>query len=438
MEEELMKTASSLRLAWAMLAPLLLGCPSGSDGGSGGTLDGTAGDGGCVEPLQVDVLPSNPNFKGVTSGLAAAPSAPWQSIARGHVDDDASSMSCCEDYVLGSDASSTLTVVFGAAASGFVVFDDQPNVELDAGGNVADVAFSDLDGDGRNDLIALLPDGVLTVRFGTDASPYFENNFTMFSTEFGNDAVGRDQIVVMDINCDGALDILLPSDDGVVVMLNDGSGQLSPASSVPSSVALGWVAAGDLDHDDDADVVASASDGTVQVWIGDCGIFDAPAIHGNPQPPGTYEDTRVALAVVCPSFASLGIVFGYGDTVDVYCGNGSGDFSNVQEAHGEETSTGADFQWQPTPAYASPGYADLAAAGSGNQQVLGLDIKDNMIVALVPSICKHRSDAYSITMPYPTYLPSPLSRLVATPNPSAWGSWERLSMVGGAGLQVIR
>lgn len=30
------------------------------------------------------------------------------------------------------------------------------------------------------------------------------------------------------------------------------------------------------------------------------------------------------------------------------------------------------------------------------------------------------------------------SRLIATPNPSAWGTWERLSLVGGAGLQVIR
>lgn len=432
------KAPASLRLASAALAPLLSGCPGEDDGGGpGGTLDETAGDDGCVEPQPPVILPSNPDFRGITSGLAVAPSAPWRSIARGHVDDAASSTSCCEDYVLGSDASPTLSVVFGAAANGFAVFGDQPNVELDAGGNVRDVALADLDGDDRSDLVALL-DGQITVRLGVDAPPFFEDGLATFSTAFNNNAVGRDQIVATDIDCDGAPDMLLPSDGGVVVMLNDGSGQLSPASSVPSSVSLDWVAAGDLDHDDDTDVVASASDGTVQVWIGNCGAFDPPAVYGNPQPPGTYEHTRVALGVVCPSFTSLAIAFSYGDTVDVYCGGGSGDFSNVQELHHEETPTGADFQWQPDTAFAAPRYADLAVAGAGSQQVLGLDAKDGTIVALVPSTCRHRSSAYSITMPYPASLPSPLSRLVATPNPSAWGTWDRLSMVGGAGLQVIR
>lgn len=432
-----MKTLALLRLAGAALALLLFGCPGGDHGGSGGTVDGTAGEGGCVEPQPPDILPSNPNFRGITSGTVAPPSAPWRSIARGHVDDPASTASCCEDYVLGSDASPTLSVVLGAAANGFAVFGDQPDVELDAGGNVRDVALADLDGDDRSDLVALLLDGQITVRLGAEAPPFFEGGFTAFSTVVGSD-VGRDQLVAADIDCDGAPDLLLPSDGGVVVMLNDGAGQLSPASSVPSSVSLDWVAAGDLDHDDDTDIVASASDGTVQVWIGDCGTFDPPAVYGNPQPPGTYEDTRVALGVVCPSFASLAMAFSYGDTVDVYCGGGSGDFSNVQAPHQDETPDGADFQWRPGTAYASPRYADLAVVGAGSQQVLGLDAKDGTIVALVPSTCGSASLSHSITMPYPAYLPSPLSRLLATPNPAAWGTWERLSLVGGAGLQVIR
>ena len=103
-----------------------------------------------------------------------------------------------------------------------------------------------------------------------------------------------------------------------------------------------------------------------------------------------------------------------------------------------ETPEGADFQWRPGTAYASPRYADLAVAGAGNQQILGLDVKENKIVAFVPSTCGSASLSHPITMTYPAALPSPLTRLVATPNPSAWGTWERLSMVGGAGLQVIR
>jgi hypothetical protein len=207
---------------------------------------------------------------------------------------------------------------------------------------------------------------------------------------------------------------------------------------VPSSIPLDWVAAGDLDHDDDLDVVASAGDRSVQVWLGDCGFFGPPDAYGDPAPPGTYEDTRVALGVVCPSFQSLAIAFSYGDTVDVYCGDGSGDFSNVQEIHGEESNAGADFQWYPEPTFASRRYSDLAVVGAGSQQILGLDIKDNAIVALVPRTCSSRALLYPVTMTYPASLPTPLSRLVATPNPSAWGTWERLSMVGGAGLQVIR
>lgn len=429
-----MKTPS-LRLAGAALGSLLSGCPAGDEGG--GTLGGTAGDGGCAEPRPPDILPSNPDFRGITSGTAAPPSAPWRSIARGHVDGPASATSCCEDYVLGSDVSPTLSVVLGAAASGFSVFDDQPNAELDAGGNVRDIALADLDGDDRSDLVALL-EGEVTVRLGTDAPPFFEGSLATFSTAVGNEAIGRDQLVATDVDCDGAPDILLPSDGGVVIMLNDGEGQLSVETSVTSPVALDRVAAGDLDHDDDVDIVASASDGTVQVWSGDCGNFDLSGTYGNPQSPGTFQDTRVALAVACPSFPSLAIAFSYGDTIDVYCGDGSGDFSNVQEAHGEETPTGADFQWQPGIVYAAPRYADLAVAGAGSQQILALDIKEDTIVALVPSTCGRASRSHSITMTYPASLPSPLSRLIATPNPSAWGAWERLSLVGGAGLQVIR
>ena len=176
----------------------------------------------------------------------------------------------------------------------------------------------------------------------------------------------------------------------------------------------------------------------MQVWIGDCGDFQSSVVYGFSTAPGSYEDTRVALANICPTFTSLAIVFSYGDTVDVYCGGGAGGFANVQEAHGEETLTGADFQWRPNQQFATPRYADLAVVGAGQQQVLGLDTKEGMVVALVPSTCGHLSAAYSITMPYAFVLPSPLSRLVATPNPSSFGTWERLMMVGGAGLQVIR
>lgn len=433
-----MNTGSFLRLGGIILTPLLFGCPTG-EGGSGGTLDGTSGD--CVEPLPVDFLPSNPNFKNVTTGLAAPPSTHWQSIALGHVDDVASSTSCCEDYVLGSDASTMVSVVLNAPANGLVAFDDEPVVELGAEGMVSDLALADLDGDDRNDLVALLQDGRLTVRRGTNVSPFFDGSLDRFATEIGG-VVGRDQIVVADnIDCDGDVDILMPSDDGVIILENDGLGTLSPMNLVPSPVPLDSVAVGDLDHDDDDDIVASASDGSVRVWIGNCGSFGAPATYGVLSNTGTYPGTRVVLALVCPSFkTSLDIVFSYGDTVDVYCGAGSGDFSNVQEAHGQELFSGADFRWQSNPIFQAQRFSELAVVGSGaSQQVLGLDIQMNEILSFVPADCSSYYRGYPITLPYPTTgLPSDFSRLVATRDPTTFGLWERLAMVGGAGLQVIR
>jgi len=189
-----------------------------------------------------------------------------------------------------------------------------------------------------------------------------------------------------------------------------------------------------------ADVVASASDGIAQVWIGDCGAFEDPDSYGKSQGTGTYEGTRVALGTLCPSYlSSFDLVLSYGDTIDIYCGNGSGDFNNVQEAHGTESSTGADFRWAPNVITASRRYADIALAGSGStQQIIALDIKTKGIAALIPSACNYRSSLFSITQSFPGQLPSPLTRLLANPSPTTPTSWDRLSLVGGAGLQIIR
>src|SRR5690606_23550662 len=140
----------------------------------------------------------------------------------------------------------------------------------------------------------------------------------------------------------------------------------------------------------------------------------SPDVYGIPNSPGTFEETRVALALVCPSFnTSLDIVTSYGDILEVYCGNGTGDFSNVQEVHGDETLAGADYWVTYTPALTAPRYADLAVVGGfPDQQILALDIKQRMILALVPSSCGGGSLLYSITLQYDNILPSPLSRLV--------------------------
>jgi hypothetical protein len=130
------------------------------------------------------------------------------------------------------------------------------------------IALGDFNEDGFTDVLVAhqgttLGDGVVdTVQLwlgdGTgDLSPQPEVDV---ADTLGFPAVG-------DLDCDGHVDALVPSVDGIYILRGDGTGSLAPAEQLFDTGITGSVAVGHLDADDRLDVVAGiAPQGRVEVF----------------------------------------------------------------------------------------------------------------------------------------------------------------------------
>ncbi|KAA3607984.1 MAG: VCBS repeat-containing protein [Planctomycetota bacterium] len=114
-----------------------------------------------------------------------------------------------------------------------------------------DVVFGDIDGDQDLDLFVANPDGLDRI-YWNDGSGFFT------ASEFNT--TGRTHAVILaDFDLDGDLDAFLAKQEYWLpdqLLLNDGSGNFSPGGSLPPN--QDWcndVAAGDLDHDGDVDLL---------------------------------------------------------------------------------------------------------------------------------------------------------------------------------------
>ena len=139
---------------------------------------------------------------------------------------------------------------------------------IPSGGMISDLAAGDLNGDGAVDFVT--SDASLDcvrVVFGDGAG-----GLTLGATIAVGDLPG--DVVLADLDNDGDLDVACAAEFGnsVDYALNDGTGAFGPAATLPVSPSASYcptVAAGDLDRDGKADLVAGCSYSLMNWWLSD-------------------------------------------------------------------------------------------------------------------------------------------------------------------------
>ncbi len=155
---------------------------------------------------------------------------------------------------------------------------------------------TDLDGDGRTDVV-LLEGETVRLTFGDT------------EREASSIAVGPDvvSLTTADLDRDGALDLVVADAhaDQISVYLGDGRGRFRPAGGRPVWVVPFSLAAGDLDGDGASDLVVSDQCGSTLSVLrgnGNGGFFDPTLVT---QPSGPEGRSNAAAKVSAPVLKSL-------------------------------------------------------------------------------------------------------------------------------------
>lgn len=125
------------------------------------------------------------------------------------------------------------------------------------GGAAEDAAIADLNGDGRTDLV--VADGVqvnsraLLLRQNPTASGTFLAP-TSLQTDSGS---GSQDLVVADVNGDGLSDVVLATNNSIVILYRSVAGGFDPPLLLAAGTNTNGVAVADLDGDGRADIVAA-------------------------------------------------------------------------------------------------------------------------------------------------------------------------------------
>lgn len=129
------------------------------------------------------------------------------------------------------------------------------------------IVAADVNGDGHADLIARKPDGSLWLYLNTDdpTRPY-----TGAKTQIGTGWGQYDMFLAADVNGDGLADVIARKPDGTLWLYLNAHNPNNPYPTA-TQIGTGWqaydkIAAGDVDHDGRADLVATRPDGSLWVF----------------------------------------------------------------------------------------------------------------------------------------------------------------------------
>jgi hypothetical protein len=213
--------------------------------------------------------------------FAAAPGAPFAAIAAerphnhglvaGDVDQDG------DADLVAADQTAESAAVLLSDGSGRLVL--APGSPIALGGQPYPPALGDVDGDGRVDLVAPLIDSrAIAVLLNDGGGRLVPAPGSPHPT-----ALDRPYAIhLVDVDGDGALDVIAPHDDtdAISVLLGDGGGRLraAPGSPISAGRRLWRISTADIDGDGAIDLVGAGS-GSMVIMKGDRhGRFGAPRV----------------------------------------------------------------------------------------------------------------------------------------------------------------
>lgn len=427
-------------LAFVAATAALTACPGDdqSPGPGGGTADG-GGTGLPPGPPPID--PNNPDYQGILGGIDPDPSVDYHDLAVGNVSRSVSSSECCQDYVIASPSTSVVRVLFSADLPGVTFLADLPDELVDVGGpGVDDVLLADVDGDERNDLVALRTDGnVAVVRgvAGPPGGPFFDPaSLAVFPAGAAAGAMAAG-----DLDCDGDLDLAVtaPTVNGIVPLFGNGNGTFVASTPTPAGNGPQDLALGDVDGDDEPDIAVSNDDGSFSIVLNGCGNF-SPA-ESYEIYPTTTPDMPIALGRLCPGHPdAMAVAVGIFDTVFLTCGDGTGGFSDVVEPHGVQVASPHDYAWDPSPGDVTESrITDLFIweAGSTLYSLRAQSANTSEIVWLPPNPTQ-LTDFSGGRVVADLRGGVLYSESIAHPSTQGQMSWNRVAFIGSAGAGVTK
>ncbi len=431
------------RIACSVPAAFLLSaCPA--DNHSAVDDESGTGGGACMDVFPIPPE-GHPTPAGVFTGIAFTDESHTR-VAVGHVDDDFDEPSCCQDYAVAGDPSvDTVRIVFAAGGDGLQAFDDVSDQLVDMNfTRIADVVLADFDGDGLND-VAALTGGTIGVAENTGGAtgPYF-GTATSYTAKPSNSWAGR-SLTALDVDCDGDLDLAAPATNSnhIVILPNSGT-SFAAAYRISSNGLSGQrILTSDVNDDGKDDIILSGNDGKVGVFLGTCSGFTAMGPYAMILGSNNTTGMAVAAGKLCPGHPDdIAIAAGYFDLVHVACGDGSGDFDNILEPHGEEPVVGSptDYQWKMTFGSPSANYiADLQIWSPERELYLLYNVPGiaSEIRLLHPSDCGATVGRPAVVAELGSEAAFSALR-VHSEGVGSGTEWDRASVVGAPGLGVAR
>ena len=175
----------------------------------------------------------------------------------------------------------------------------QPAITIPTSGFPLKVAVGDFNGDGKLDFAVCYVSDSIEIYFG-NGDGTFQPPVTVSVPALqppGSITPGViTQLIAADLRGLGKPDLLGATGDGVVVLLNNGSGGFTPSGFALEGQSIDFFTVGDVNHDGKPDIVAAGQVGNISAGFSDQGFVALGNGDGTSQAPTPLPVTALTTA----------------------------------------------------------------------------------------------------------------------------------------------